>query len=90
MTGCVDREEHRPGDAAADKTHGGGNFQISKEQKAIEGLVVQDIAVGNFVKRPNPIEKSTGQFRRAFSVRGDQYSDTWLSMLTYWGRREPR
>lgn len=59
VTGCVDWEQHRPRDEAADKTHGRCDFQIPKEKIAVEGLVVQDIAIRNFGKSSHPIEESS-------------------------------
>lgn len=36
----IDREEHRPRDAAADKAYHNCNFQESKEKVAVKGVVL--------------------------------------------------
>ena len=58
MTCRVDWQQHRECNAATDKGHGRGNFQISQKEKGIERMMVQDIAVRDFVEDTKPIEQS--------------------------------
>ena len=68
MACCVDWKQHGEGAAASDESHSRSYFEIPQEEKGIERVVVENIAVGDFIKDTEPIEQSFGQLRRAFPV----------------------
>lgn len=54
----VDGEQNRHRDKTANKADSGRDLQVPEKKEAIEGLVIQHIAIRNRVEFPNPIEKS--------------------------------
>ncbi len=58
MACCIDWKQNRESDTAADKGHGRGDFKISQKEEGIEGMVVEDIAIGDFIEYTKPIEQS--------------------------------
>ena len=56
--GRVDRKQDGERDETADKADGHGNFEVSKQQEAIERVVIENIAVGDLVKGSDPVEQA--------------------------------
>ena len=57
-TGGIDWEQDGPGDAATDQADDHGNLEISQQEKGVDGLVVQDVAIRDLEKGANPIEQA--------------------------------
>lgn len=67
-TACdIDGKKHRPGDNAADEKDAGRNFQVTQKEESIQGVMVQDVAVGDLADIDDPFEKPARHFRRALS-----------------------
>jgi hypothetical protein len=47
--GGIDWEEDGPGNAAADEAYYHRDFQEAEEKVAVEGVVLQDVGIGNLV-----------------------------------------
>lgn len=75
-------EQDRPSDTAADQAGCGSDLEISKEQKAIEGLVVENEAIWDLGECSEPVEQALGQSRRTFSADEVSQSSTLLLMDT--------
>lgn len=58
MACYVDWKQDGERHATTDQGHGRGDLEISQEEEGIERVVVEDIAVRNFVKDTKPIEQS--------------------------------
>lgn len=56
----VDWEKDRPGDEAANEASCRGDLQITEQQEAIEGLVVEDEAIGDLGEDADPFEEAAG------------------------------
>ena len=52
----VDREKNWPGHETADKADGHRDFEVSKQEEAIQRVVVKDIAVRDLIECANPVE----------------------------------
>ena len=70
----IDREEDRPCDETADEADDGRHFEISKQEEAIERVVIEDIAVWNLVESANPVEHAIGKFRRSLPMKKGRVS----------------
>ena len=66
--GSIDRKQHRPGYAASDETGSTSDLQISKEQKPVQRLMIQNKTVRYFIEGTKPIEEPVGEGWRAFSA----------------------
>lgn len=75
-SGNVDGEQDRPSDAAADQAGCGSDLEISKEQKAIERLVVEDEAIWDLGECSEPVEQALGQSGRTFPAEEVSQSRT--------------
>jgi len=64
----IDRKQDGPGDQAPDKADYNADLEISKKKKAIERVVIEDIAIRYVKESSQPIQKSIGEVRGAFSV----------------------
>ena len=60
-TSSIDGEQDGHGDETANEADGDRNLQVSKEEKTIERLVIEDVAVRDLVEGANPVEHSIGQ-----------------------------
>ena len=56
MARGINRKQYWPGYEAANETYRGRNFEVSKQKKTIQRLMIQDIAIRNFDKCSYPIE----------------------------------
>ena len=65
---CVDGKQDRHCHETADEADSYGNLEISKQQEAIERVVIEDIAVGNFVEGTDPVEETIGKLWRPFPL----------------------
>lgn len=61
---CVDRKKDGPCHETADKADGDGDLQVSEEEEAIKRVVIEDIAVWDFVESANPVEQAIGEIWR--------------------------
>lgn len=64
-TSGIDREENRKGNQAADEARNDGHLKQAQEEEAIEGVVREDVTVGNFDKGGDPAEEAIGELGRA-------------------------
>ena len=62
----IDREQDRPGNDAADEADDGGYSEEAEQEIAIDGLMVQDIGIGDLEEGPDPIEQPARDGRSAF------------------------
>ena len=90
----VDGEQHRPGDAHADKGHRRADSEEAKEQVGVETLMLQRIGIGDLPEGAEPVEDAPGELRAALTV---QVGMGQISILRkrgegrpYFSRREPR
>lgn len=65
----VDREKNGTCYQASKETQSRGDLQISKQEEGIEGMVVEDMAVGGLIERPYPVEEPIREVWRSFSER---------------------
>ena len=89
----IDREKDWPCHETADEADGRRNLEVSKQQEAIERVVVEDIAIWDLVESANPIEHTRGKSWRALPVK--RASASWVcgweekGLMAYCGRSEP-
>jgi hypothetical protein len=58
-TACgVDREEYRPGNAAANQTRDDCMLEEAKEEIRVEALVLQDVGIRDLPQRSQPVESA--------------------------------
>ena len=55
-TSSIDGKQDRPCNQTADETHSHRNFEVAQEEIAVQGVMVEDIAVGDLAESPEPIE----------------------------------
>ena len=76
-TACrVDREEDGPCHETTNKADGHRNFEVSKQEEAIERVVIEDIAVGDLIEGANPVEHTIGKIWRPFPAKSECQSRT--------------
>ena len=59
---CIDGKQDRPDEQTSDETDDGRHFEVAKEEIAVKGLMIEDVAVGHLDEGANPIEEAIGQF----------------------------
>jgi len=69
-TSSIDWEQDRPCYQTADEANRDRDLQISKEEEAIERLVVKNIAVRDLVEGSNPVEQP---FRQVWGSLPQRY-----------------
>lgn len=47
VAGCIGREQYRPGDETANKGYNDRDLQVTKQEEAIQRVVLQDISIRN-------------------------------------------
>lgn len=57
-TSGIDREQDGPCHQTSNKAYHDGDFKVTQQEEAVEGMVVEDIAIWDFVEGSNPIEES--------------------------------
>jgi hypothetical protein len=62
----MDREENWPCYETSKATNNTDDFQVSEEEKGINGRVVDNVYIWNFVERLDPIEPARWQLRSPF------------------------
>lgn len=70
----IDWEENGPSHETTDKTDSHRDLKVSKQEEAIERVVVEDIAVRDLVEGANPIEHAIGKIWRPFPSKGKRQS----------------
>lgn len=65
----IDREEDGPCHETTDKADGRGNLEVSKQEEAIERVVIEDIAVWDLIEGANPVEHAIGKIWRPLPVK---------------------
>lgn len=64
----IDRKQDGPGNQAPDEADYSADLEISKKKEAIERLVIEDIAIRYAKESSQPIQKTIGEVRGAFSA----------------------
>lgn len=88
---CIDREENRPGNAAANEAYNNAYFQVAEEKIAVQRVVLQDVGVRNL---DSVFSKSTVRAEissHTLLIAGIQPNRVLGSFGDFsWSRREPR
>ena len=69
-TSSIDGKQDRPCNQTADEAHGHRYFEIAQEEIAIQGVMVEDIAIWDLAESTEPIEHALWQIWRPLSVKG--------------------
>ncbi len=67
MARRVDGEQDGPGHQAAHEADGSCYLEVSEKKVCVQGLMVQNISIGNRDKLRNPIEQTAGQIGRTLA-----------------------
>ena len=71
-TACrIDREEDGPCHETANKADGHRNFEVPKQEEAIERVMIEDITVRDLIEGAYPVEHAIGKLWRPFPVKSE-------------------
>ena len=69
-TSSIDWEENGPSNQTADEAHSHRYFEVAQEEIAIQGVMVEDIAIWDLAESAEPIEHAFWQIWRPLSEGG--------------------
>lgn len=67
----VDGEEDRPCYETADEADGCGDLKVSKQEEAVERMVIENIAVWNLIESADPVEHAIGKIWRPLPAKNE-------------------
>ena len=71
-TSSINGEQYRPGNQTADEANSHRYLEVAQKEIAVQGVVVEDIAIWDLAESAEPIEHAFWQIWRPLSEEGDR------------------